>query len=287
MLWSVSSHGQIVLNSPTTDWYAITYVGSSRTDYLHDEQTGINESDLVGSAVGASPVQTAFYFDYDPVSNEIAFRVRVDGDSNPPGFTGAIWVGFLFDTGDSIDLFTGHIDKNSRNEIGFYHPGTGSNTSPSTTSIDDDTPIYSEAATSSNFLWTAVTVGPSGNDPVSGGTNDIGGDGKTDYFATWKFPFSRLESAALAAGNHTITANSTFRFVVGTSEQSNSMNQDLNGISGNTTSSLTFSALGAVSPTVSPSGGIVPEPQTAAMLIGSLAFYFLAFRRSASGSGRE
>ncbi len=259
--------GAILLNSPTTDWYAITYTGSSRTDFLDDQQTGINEADLVGSANGVLPVQTAFYFDYDDTSGQIGFRVRVDGDSPPPGFTGAIWVGFLFDSGDSIDLFTGYIKKNARNEIGFYRPGTGSNTSPSTTSIDDNNPIYSTAANATNFLWTAVTVGPSGNDPVTGGTNDISGDGNTDYFATWVLSFSTLQSAAMTAGNFTITPSSTFRFVVGTSEQPNAINQDLNGVSGGTTSSLSFSSLGAVSPLVSPIGGVVPEPRAAGLVL--------------------
>jgi hypothetical protein len=55
------------------------------------------------------------------------------------------------------------------------------------------------------------------------------------------------------------------RFVVGTAQQENSINQDLNGTSGNTKSSLTFVELGAVSPEVTPSGGIIvpiPEPAT-------------------------
>jgi hypothetical protein len=158
-----SAEAAILLNSPTTDWYAIEYLGG-RSDYVNDEQTGINESDLVGSAVGVSPVQTAFYFRYDGPSNQVGFRVRVDGDSNPPGYTGAIWVGFLFDANDSIDLFAGYINKGAANRVGFYNPGTGANVSPSTTTIDTGSPIYSEAAGDSNLLWTAVTVGALGND---------------------------------------------------------------------------------------------------------------------------
>jgi hypothetical protein len=189
-----ATFGAIPLNSPTTDWTAVSYVGSARTDYINDEQTGINESDLVGSAVGVTPVQTAFYFDYDGLL--IGFRVRVDGDSNPPGFTGAIWVGLMLDAGDSVDLFAGIIDKGPTEEIGFYSPGPGANVSPSTTTIEDDDAIFSQPMSSSNYLYTPVTVGVTGNDPVTGGTADVGADGNTDYFATWVLPFNELR------GNH-------------------------------------------------------------------------------------
>jgi hypothetical protein len=159
----------IPLNSPTTDWYAIEYA-TNRSDYINDQQTGDAEGDLVGTVNGDTPLQTAFYFDYD--TTLIGFRVRVDADSNPAGYTGAVWVGLMLDAGDSIDLFAGVINKGPDNEIGFYNPGTDLNTSPSTTSIEDDTPIYSETISASNYLFTAVTVGPTGNDPVVGGTND-------------------------------------------------------------------------------------------------------------------
>lgn len=268
--------GAIPLNSPTTDWYAVPYVGSARTDYLNDEQTGINESDLVGSAVGVAPVQTAFYFDFDGVL--IGFRVRVDGDSNPPGFTGAIWVGLMLDGNDSVDLFAGVISKGPTKQIGFYDPGTGANISPSTTSIVDGSPFYSETISASNYLFTPVTVGPSGNDPVSGGTADISGDGNTDYFATWVLPFSQLQIAAAATGFAGITSSTPLRFVVGTSEQANSINQDLNGTSGNTTSTSTFTTLGAVSPTVTTGGGVIPEPASLSYSFLAFAFFFWAVR---------
>lgn len=272
--------GAIPLNSPTTDWYAITYPGAARTDYINDEQTGINESDLVGSAPGVTPVQTAFYFDFDGI--QIGYRVRLDGDSNPPGYTGAIWVGMMLDGNDSVDLFAGVIRKGPTNQIGFYKPGTGANVSPSTTTIVDDSPLYSETISASNYLWTPVTVGPSGNDPVTGGTADISGDGNTDYFATWVLSFSALQTAAASQG-FTVTSSTPIRFVVGTSEQGNSMNQDLNGTSGNTTSTSTFASLGAVSPTVTAGGGVVPEPATLGMVAIALPIIFGASRRRRQG----
>ena len=277
-----SAFGAIPLNSPTTDWYAVSYSGTSRTDYLNDQQTGINESDLVGSDAGASPVQTAFYYDYDGIS--IGFRVRVDGDGGPAGYTGAVWVGLMLDGNTSIDLFAGVINKGSVIQAGFYSPGTGANVSPSTTSIVNGTPLYSEALSGSNYLWTTVTVGPGGNDPVPGGTADIGGDTTTDYFMTWVLPFSQLQAAALTKG-FTVTGSTPFKFVVGTSEQANSMNQDLNGTLGNTTSTLTFAALGVESPTSSAGGGVVPEPGTLSCLILAFAVGVgVSRRRSADRS---
>lgn len=272
-----AAFGVIPLNSPTTAWYAVPYAGSARTDFLNDQQTGINEADLVGSAVGAAALQTAFYFDF--AGALVGFRVRVDGDSNPPGFTGAIWVGLMLDGNDSIDLFAGVIRKGPTSQIGFYNPGTGSNISPSTTSIVDGSPLYSEVISASNYLFTPVTVGPSGNDPVSGGTADISGDGNTDYFATWVLPFSQLQASAAARGFSGVTSNTPIRFVVGTSEQSNSINQDLNGTSGNTTSTSTFATLGALSPTVTMGGGVVPEPSVLSYSLLALAFFYLSARR--------
>jgi hypothetical protein len=288
-IWAVmagsAAFGAIPLNSPTTDWTAVPYVGAARTDYLDDEQTGINESDLVGSAPGAAALQTAFYFDFDGVS--IGFRVRVDGDSNPPGYTGAIWVGLMLGTNDdTVDLFAGVINKGPTSQIGFYKPGPGANVSPSTTTIVDGSPLYAENISASNFLWTAVTVGPSGNDPVPGGTANISsggskGDKDNDYFATWVLPFSQLQAAAasLPNGGFTVTSSTPIRFVVGTSEQANSMNQDLNGTSGNTTSASTFATLGAVSPVVTASGGVVPEPAVVGLVAVAVPLVFGMRRR--------
>lgn len=259
-------------------WNAITYAGAARTDFLNDEQTGINESDLVGSAVGAVPMQTAFYYKYDAASDSIAFRVRMDGDSNSAGYTGAIWVGLMLDGNDSVDLFAGVLNKGSSSLVGFYNPGTGANISPNTTTIDTKNPIYTEAISASNYLWTAVTVGPTGNDPVAGGTNDVGGDGNTDYFATWIMPFSKLKSAAAGRGFNGITPSSQMRFVVGTSEQGNSLNQDINGTSGNVNSTSTFASLGAVSPTLSAQGGVVPEPASLGYVLAA-GLVFAARRR--------
>lgn len=260
----------ILLDSPTTEWYAIQYLGASRTDFLADQQTGDGEGDLVGSAVGASPVQTALYYRYDAVSNQIGFRVRVNREKNS-GYDGAIWAGFMFDSNDSVDLFAGVIatGQPASQGIGFFDPGTGANTSPNTTSIDNQNPLYYEVFSPSNFLWTAVTVGPGGNDPVSGGTADIGGDGNVDYFATWILPFTELEAAALAQG-FTVTPDSAFRFVLGTSQNPNSLNQDLNGVDGEVSSSMTWSELGATSPLLTSSGGIVPEPSTYALILTAL-----------------
>jgi hypothetical protein len=250
------------VNSSTEGWFAVPYV-NGRSDYINDQQTGDNESDLVGSAPGVLPVQTAFYFTFDGA--QIGFKVRVDGDGQDSGqYKGAIWVGIMLDSNNTVDLFAGAIIGEKSGAIGFYSPGAGANTGPSTTTIQTATPLYSVATNANNYLWTPVTVGPTGNDPVPGGTNDVGNDGEGDYFATWILPFSSFQSAAEARG-FTVNANTTMRFVVGTAQQENSINQDLNGTSGNTKSSLTFVELGAVSPEVTPSGGIIvpiPEPAT-------------------------
>jgi hypothetical protein len=269
----------ISLNSPTSEWYSIQYANQS--DFVNDSRTGIVEADLVGSSVG-QPSQSAFYFRYDSAADQIGFRVRIQSDSNPVGFTGAVWVGFLFDAGDSVDLFTGYINKGPTTELGYYDAGTGANTSPSSTTINT-TALFAQAVTGSNYLWTPVVVGPSGNDTVTGGTNDVGADGNVDYFMTWVLPFSQLQAAAATqgfTGPTAITASSQFRFVLGTSENANNINQDINGTSGNTTSTSTFSTLGALSPIVTTSGGVlIPEPSSALLVAIAPLLWVLRRRR--------
>jgi len=260
MAFATPSFGAIALNSPTTDWNPIVYPGATRSDYLKDQQTGDGESDLVGSAPG-QPMQTAFYFRLE--GDEIAFRVRVNTDSNSVGYAGAIWVGLMLDDDDSVDLFAGLYSSSSGKETygGYYNPGSGANTSPSTTTVETSRPISTQTLSSSTFLFTPVTIGPSGNDPVPGGITDVGEDGKNDYFATWVLSFSQLVSAA-ATLDFTVTKDTPFRFVVGTSQQAQSMNQDLNGAEKITKANetMTFAALGAVSPFITAEGGIVPDP---------------------------
>lgn len=271
--------GAIMLNSPTTDWHPVLYPGS-RSDYIDDQQTGSAEGDLVGSDVGNPVVQAALYFKYDALSDQIAFRTRVGEDSQPKGkYKGAFWIGFMLDSNDSVDLFAGFVNSGSSNTIGFFHPGATANISPNSASVG--AALYSEnGVENSNFLWTAVTVGPSGNDPVLGGIDDIGNNGQTDYFMTWVLPFSKLQTAATSLG-FTITADTPFTLIAATAQNSQNINQDINGVGaeGND-SNRTFSELGAVSSPLTAAGGpiAIPEPGTVALCAIGAAYALFHMR---------
>lgn len=75
------------------------------------------------------------------------------------------------------------------------------------------------------------------------------------------------------------TENTPLSYVLGTSTQSDSLNQDLGGINDKTADlASTWTALGGFSPTISESGQLVPEVSaTLLVLVGSV--FGLAFNR--------
>lgn len=177
-----------------------------------------------------------------------------------------------------IDLFIGVNNSGSRRDIGIWKPGTGSNTSPSTTSIDNSAgspKFYAETAT--NYNWAPVSLI---TDPSVGTATDLDAGGGNDYFLSFSVPFSDIVAALAANGITGITEDSKFSYVVATSQQGNALNQDLNGVSGNINSALTWGALGALGDPTSPVAA-VPEanPATVVSLLFAFVFGFSHYRR--------
>ncbi|NJN06348.1 MAG: hypothetical protein HC814_08275 [Rhodobacteraceae bacterium] len=79
--------------------------------------------------------------------------------------------------------------------------------------------------------------------------------------------------------------DSAITYVVGTSTQINSINQDLNGVDGGISSSTTWAGLGAITDPYSVTGVAVPEPQTWAT--GILAAIGLVLHHRRSRHGRQ
>jgi hypothetical protein len=246
--------------SATSVWTAIAYP-NLRPDWADDQQTGITEADIVGDA--AHP---AFYMRFDdngnadPSDDQLAFRVRLGADKNPPGFEHFFGVGLDADLDGALDIFLAVDNTGSNDRIGIFAAGTGANTSPSTTSIVS-TPLVSYSELISNYHFSAVNAAL---DPTAT-TFDFDADGDTDFFLSFVIDF---EDVVNVLGIPGFGPSSAVRFVAGSSTQPNALNQDLGGPNGGTNSSLTWEQLGAVSSTYSVAGLLLdaPEPGSAVLL---------------------
>ena len=243
------------LTAPTTSWTAILY-SNNNPDPSNDQQTGASEGDIVGNA--AHPSAYTMFGDAGTPSltdGTLGFRIRLGADTNPIGFKTALFVGIDANSDGKLDLFLGVNNSGSADTIGIWNPGTGANVSPSTTSMVA-TPLVSYTPTASNYYWSPVTTT---NDPSVGSATDLDGGGQNDYFLGFAIPFSDIV-AQLAAAGITFDQNSSLTYVVATATQANSLNQDLNGVSGSVNSSLTWSQLGVLSNPMTAAGmAAVPE----------------------------
>lgn len=258
-----TASGQIAPGSPTTQWVAIQYGNNNYPDPSADQQTGSPEADIVGNTNHPS-----LYMKYNdggfgsPTNGYLGFRFRLGADQNPSGFTGAAFVGMDVNLDGKLDLFVGVNNQGSGNHIGLWSPGNGLNISPSTTSIvSPASRMYTE--TSGNYSFTAIstTIDP----PLL--TLDINADGKTDQFLSFVVPFSDLVAAIAARGISGFTKDTPLRLVAATATQDNSLNQDLNGVTGGVNSSSTWDQLGATTLTYSASSmAPLPEPSALSLL---------------------
>jgi hypothetical protein len=265
------------LNAATSSWTAILY-SNNNPDPSNDQQTGATEGDIVGNA--AHPSAYTMFGDGGTPSltdGTLAFRIRLGEDSNPSGFKTALFVGIDANSDGKLDLFLGVNNSGSANTIGIWNPGAGANVSPSTTSMVS-TPLVSYTETASNYSWMAVN---STNDPTVGSATDLDGGGNDDFFLGFSIPFSDIV-AQLAAVGITIDQNSSLTYVIATATQANSLNQDLNGVSGGVNSSLTWSQLGVLSNPMTAAGMSLVAEVNPSILVGLLLLAAIGQRRWAS-----
>lgn len=265
----------IPLLSPTDEWNPILYPGVT-SDYPSDTQANSDDLDLVGDADHAA-VYTRFDDNSTPLitdDGELGYRLRMAGNKPPATFGGQAWIGADVNSDGALDLFIGA----NRNTISIHFAGTGSNTSPNTTTIDS-TPFWSTPVSGSNFSWTEID---SALDPSA--TNlDIDNGGRTDYMLTFTVPFSQVVGAVDSLFP-TLDFDDTapLAYVTATATQGNSLNSDLNGLEG-TSSDLTWTDLKALSPEVFVDGEpVVPEPGASALVMAMAAglFFFVQKRRN-------
>src|SRR5207249_3813258 len=81
-----------------------------------------------------------------------------------------------------------------------------------------------------------------------------GSGDQTDFFLSYFLPFSDLVSALQTLGISGINTNSFFRYIIGTATQPNSINQDINGLSGGVNVTTNYDDIGIFTPPITPGG---------------------------------
>jgi len=264
----------IVMNSPTTSWTPVIYTAGG-PDYPNDQDTGQGEADIVGNL--AHP---AFYTAFDDAGTSaltdgmLGFRIRLGEDQNPAGFGKVAAVGIDANLDGALDVYVMVRNTGGPSRNAIFNAGPPANVSPSTVNITSTGPTYVQ--TTSNYDWSPVTITI---DP-SATIFDVDGDGHVDRFLSFAVPFQDLVNRLSAVGITGVDQNTPFQYVIGTSTNANTLNQDISGPNGGTSSSSTWAVLGATTLRYSAAGTQVPEPGTAFLM--GLGLFGLGLRRRAT-----
>ncbi|MFM1852252.1 MAG: hypothetical protein RIS54_1936 [Verrucomicrobiota bacterium] len=282
------------LNATTnTGWTTWTFGSGSMVDFLGDQQTGQGADDFVGDNGIFTMASQAGTTSFAPTTDYLFFRARMEEYSADDKWgNGGNWgIGMDLDGDGDMDMIVmmsesaGNVNNRTRT-VTFGTRGTGANTGPSTTT-------WSFASQTAITLTLNQTYDLQSATAVDG--QSYGGD--ADAWLTFGLSFAQLQTAIRTYADndanpattspfasYTLTYDSRIAMISFTSTQNNALNQDLAGVNGGTSSTLTFSALGAITPQMGP-GGYVPEPATYAQIgvLLSVAGFIVYRRRKKSG----
>ena len=252
---------------PTTNWNVVNF--SNLNDFINDQQTGQADADIVGNAQNPG-----FYSNYD--GTYIYYRVRLgktDFKSGSPNLSSEVfWVGVDANHDGALDLFMAVDNSGSNQNLTFQKTGPGLNNSPSTTTIVTAQSQFTIAQTPSNYHYTSVN---STIDPTVTNT-DLNGDSNADAFLSFRVRFAGipgeagLQDALATFAGIFVTTATPLSYVIATSTQNNSLNQDLGGVNGGVNSAVTWDQLGGLTQSLNLNGTLagIPEPGTAGLFVG-------------------
>lgn len=213
----------------------------SMTDFIGDQATGQGADDFVVNGV---------FTKYGLVNGTQTQLVRaIFTKYNSQGFGGNIRVGVDANFDGNIEVFYGVVDSGSGRGITFQNPTGTSNTIGNTTL----------GTTYSTVTFSAINYN----------YTQVGTYGQV----TFAMPISTLQSALATVGIN-ITDTSFLRYIFGTSTNQNTINQDLYGVNG-VSSTINFAVDGAFTEYQDFYGRVIPEPSTYAqvgLVLGMTAF---------------
>ena len=292
--------------------------GNPLMDPVYDQQTGQGSSDFVSSTTGgvANP---GFFIQFGQINgvDVIAFRVMMN-EYRTTGNLVNISLGFDGDFDGTADLFMGLGQQSNQYGLIFQAPGTGANTSPSTTTLSNafvpSAQYYSGGVrssalpalnangnaiglTSSNF--SNIAIGDGVNKDLQGGQGTTIPDNRATYYPGWAtqaenngtlldamisyaIPLADINAALASLGETwSVTPDRLMRWIAVTATQNNSVNQDAYGTDKTGFSSPYSSFL----PYMDAYGRPVPEPSAYGLAVGAgLGGFLLCRRRRASAA---
>ena len=271
-------------------------------DAPDDQQTGQSDSDFAGSTQNPSFfIQTGTINGVEMVAMRVIFN-SYDANIANGNYTGNpvnVRVG-IDATGDGkLDLFMGPNFQGTPGLV-FQLPGSGANTSPSTTSTS--TVFYpdgvsnnalsstsSPAFSSSNFNYQRLSSSTASSlypgwvlQPEDASKPTQTGD---EGMMSWAIPVSAINNALAEAATQSglsylssvsISPSSFLMWVAFTATQNNSVNQDAYGIKSSDSQSTAWSS---VTTYMDAYGRPVPEPAAYGLLLGGGLCGFLMLRR--------
>lgn len=245
----------ISLAGSTADWTPVQ-TGDNQ-DANDDSQSGGNETDLVGNAE-----HSLLYAKFDTngtdteSDDEIGFRIRVGAIDGSGGFGAIGLIGTDANNDGVVDLFLAY-DGRTTPTVTFFEPGSGTNDSPASTSLQN---AVLAAGAETNVSLVDATTDPSATD------TDLDDDGNSDAFVSFKFLFSSFKDQMDSVASISLSKDSALQFATFTLTQENAIDGDIGGINGGNDSTETFADLGIFSKAVAPIdlAGATPTPSPAA-----------------------
>ena len=254
------------LDGSANDWKDV--LKGANFDPGGDQQAVSNSSiDLVGTANDGTmyAIYDAGILPDDVSDDKVCYRFRVGG-SKSNSFSGYVWIGVNVDplTDGDNDVYirvygNGKSGAQFSGEVKVYDAGTGTNTSPSTSSVANGVAIAS-LTDGTNFEFTQIGGTPDPDPDVT--NNNINSDSELDWMISYCVDWTDLRDTINAKPikddndgsppNISIDKDSLLSFTLSTSINGNNVNSDVGGYEGGVDDdTVTFVDQGATSPPLS------------------------------------